>query len=110
LGFWKGVGVGSGVSLLPSAAFALYNWIFVTWLDPEFNQKYFTYAIEKARLEMSPAEFEAYSARMESQASLFGDPWLMAVVMFLTVFLIGLVISIISALVLQRKHASTPAD
>ena len=110
LSFWKGLGVGSGVSILPSAAFAVYNWIYVTWLDPDFNEKYFAYAIEKARLEMSPAEFEAYSAQMQSQAALFADPWFITFVMFATVFLIGVVITIISALVLQKKQAVTPAE
>ena len=110
LSFWKGLGIGSGVSLLPSAAFAAYNWIYVTWLDPDFNEKYYSYAIEKARLEMSPAEFEVYSAQMQSQAALFAEPWFMAFVMFATVFLIGVVITIISALVLQKKQAVVPVQ
>lgn len=105
IGFWRGVGVGAGIAALPSIAFALYNMIYVTWIDPDFNQTYLAHLRESARAEMSPAEFDQYAAQLEAQQAMFTDPIFQSVLMFLTVFLIGLVIAAISALILQRKQS-----
>lgn len=108
IGFWKAVGVGIGVASFPSIVFALYNYIYVTWIDPDFTETYYEHAMQTAQAKMTAAEFQAYSAEMQAQQAMFTDPWVMTLVMFMTVFLIGVVIAAVSALVLQRKPS--PAE
>ena len=109
ISFWKGISVGLAIATIPSLAFAIYNLIYVEVIDPEFGDKYMQYSLDTARAQMSPAEFESYAAQLESQSALFNDPLVQTVVMFLTVFLIGAVVSIISAIALRRSPEASQA-
>ena len=109
LGFWRALGLGTAVAVFPSAAFALYNWVYVTWIDPAFNEKYYRHMLEQAQAGMSPSEFAAYSTQLEAQQAMFANPIMMGVIMFITVFLIGVLIAFVSALALQRRRRSTEA-
>ena len=104
--FWKACLAGLGIIVWPGVAFALYNLLYVYVIDPDFSEKYMAYALESARSRMNAAEFEQYAATMEAQSALYADPFFQSLVMFLTVFLVGLVVVIISALVLRRRSAS----
>lgn len=99
--FGTGLKIGSLISVLAGIAFAIYNIVFVTIIMPDFNEQYFAYT---EGLEIGTPEFEAkFTAMMESNGfmfSIFGG----TILMFTTVFLIGFIISVISALMLQRKH------
>ena len=70
---------------------------------PDFNEQYFAYA---EGLEIGTPEFETkFAAMMESNGFMFsvlGG----TILMFVTVFLIGFIISVISALMLQRKQVA----
>ncbi len=104
LSFGLGLKIGSLVSVLAGIAFAIYNVIFVTIIMPDFNEQYFAYA---EGLELGTPEFEAkFTAMMESNGFMFsvlGG----TILMFATVFLIGFIMSVISALILQRKQVIT---
>src|SRR5687767_975945 len=43
LTFWKGMGIGTVITLFPSIAFGLFSWIEMYILDPGFNDKYYNY-------------------------------------------------------------------
>ena len=103
IGFWRAVGIGVGVTSFPSVIFALYNYIYVKWIDPDFTETYYEYAMQNAQAEMTAAEFQAYASDMQAQQAMFTDPWMMTIVMFMTVFLIGVIIATVSALILQKK-------
>lgn len=103
LSFWKGVGVGLAITVVPSVAFALYNLLYVKLIDPGFSEKYMQYTLDSARADMSAEEFETYAAQLESQSAMLTDPLIQTVLMFLTVFLIGVVVAIISSLILRRS-------
>ena len=104
MSFGQGFKLGLGISVIGGIAFALYNVVFVTWIMPDFNEQYFSY---QTGLEMGTAEFESqYNAMLEENGfmfSLVGG----TILMFITVFLIGFIESIIGALILQRKPQLT---
>jgi len=56
-------------------------------------------------VELSPEEFKIQKAALEGQIEKYTDPAFNAVIMFLTVFVNGCIVSLISALVLQSKTA-----
>jgi hypothetical protein len=107
LGFWKGIGIGSLISLFPSIAFGLLSVIEIRFLDPEFNDKYYAYYIEKVKQSTPPEQQEAAIKSINDAKEMFSSPLVQFFVMFLTVFVIGFIISIISTLILKRTNKST---
>jgi amino acid transporter len=91
LSFGQGVRLGLGITLIPAFVFFLYIVVFFYWQGDSF----LAYAAE----EMDPEQ----AVLMEQNRALFVNPFFQGAVMFLTVLLLGTVISLISALILQRK-------
>jgi hypothetical protein len=91
ISFGKALKVGSLIALLPSAAFFVYTVIFFYLERDNWGQ----YALEG----MS----EAQRLQFEANRELFLNPFFQGAVMFFTVFFIGFVIALISALVLRSK-------
>ncbi len=104
MSFGQGLQIGLGISMVGGLAFAIYNAVFVTLIMPDFNEQYFSY---QTGLEVGSAEFETqFKTMMETSG------WMFSVVggsilMFVTVFLIGFVESVISALIFQKKPQLT---
>ena len=103
ISFWEALKVGVLIAAIPSLAFGLYNILYVEVLDPEFMDKYYQYSIEKAKISMEAADFEIRKAEMQSEKEMFQNPIIGAVVMFLTVFIIGFIVSLISSIVLKKE-------
>ncbi|OEK01855.1 hypothetical protein BFP97_10160 [Roseivirga sp. 4D4] len=107
IGFGEAMKIGLSLSTIGGLAWGLYNFVFVTWIMPDFNEQYVAYA---EGLEVGTPAFEAkYEALMSGSGSFMYTPIGGTIVMFMTVFLIGLVISVISALVLQSKQKMAEA-
>ncbi|HYF31533.1 MAG TPA: DUF4199 domain-containing protein [Chitinophagaceae bacterium] len=103
LSFGKGMKVGLLIVLIPSVAFGLFNLIYTGAIDPEFMDKYYQHQLSQMQQRMTPGEFNAARATMEKQKEMFSNPVLQFLVMGLTVFVIGVIASVISSLVLKRR-------
>lgn len=102
----KAIAIGLLITVFASAGFTIVDTIYVTLINPDFAQQYFEYSLEKMETELSPDEFKIQKAVLTEQIDKYADPAFNAVIMFLTVFVIGCIVSLISALVLHRKTAS----
>ena len=100
--FKQGLKMGSLVSAMAGIAFAIYNLIFVLVIDPGFNEKYYAYMTNLER--GSEAFQKSFSEAVAAQPFMF-DPFFGTITMFLTVFVIGFIISVISSMILQSKQA-----
>ena len=104
LSFSKGLGIGLGVSAIGSLAFAAYNWAYVKWLHPEFISEYMAYqkqlvlnsGLSESVIEQQLTELAAYSDIMD-------NPFMMAAIMFVTVFAIGVLFSLVAAVAFRNK-------
>ena len=97
--FGEGMKIGLAVSSIGGLAFAIYNWIFVTWVMPDFNEQYYAYMSGN---EIGTPEFNAgFNEMMETSGFMYSKVG-GSLVMFFTVFLIGLVISVISSMILKK--------
>lgn len=103
LGFGDGLKLGLFIIVFPSLAFGLFNVIYVEFLDPQFLDSYYNYQVEEVRRTAPPAEVNARILEMQQQREQFSNPLVQFVVMFLSVFAVGLIVAIISALLLKRK-------
>lgn len=89
--FGKALQVGILITLFPSFAFALFT-IVQFLLQGEEMMEYY-------RQNMPVAEQEKWGENLE----MLQNPFFQGVIMFLTVFMIGFIITIISAMVLKRQ-------
>ena len=101
--FGKALLIGILISLFAGLGFGIVDYIYTTWINPDFAQEYLATMTADMKATLSPEEFETQKAVLEQQMEQYGGSGFMAFIMFVTVAMIGLVISIISALLLQRK-------
>ncbi|MDX1628985.1 MAG: DUF4199 domain-containing protein [Fulvivirga sp.] len=103
ISFSRAVLTGLLIALFPAILFGIYNVVYAEVIDPEFTDKYFNHQLAQMKDTMSAKAFKEAKAEMESQKNLFSKPWFQFIVMFFTVWLIGIIVSILSAFVLNRK-------
>jgi len=101
--FFKAFGVGLLITIFPSLVFGLYNAIYVLYLDPGFADAYAAAEIVKAQEMFSGAELTAKIEEIEAMKEFAASPVLGSLLMFFTVFLIGIVVSVITAVALRKK-------
>ena len=103
ISFGKAWLVGIVITELPAVAFAAYNLLYVKVIDPDFMQKYMDYQTELARASMTAEEFQAFEATMGAQSPLLTNIAFQSLVMYVTVLLIGIGLSLLLAIFLRRK-------
>lgn len=106
LSFGQGLKIGVLIILIPSLAFGLLDILYVTVINPDFLDDYYTQIVADMKEKLPPSEFEVKLASMESEKEMFSNPVIQFVVMGITVFLVGFIMTIISTLLLQRKEAN----
>ncbi|WP_179957770.1 DUF4199 domain-containing protein [Exilibacterium tricleocarpae] len=106
VGFGRGLAIGLLISAIAGSLFGIYNWVYVEFLHPEFMDQYYDYYIEQVQQSGKPAaEIEQQIASFEQQKALFMNPVTQFLLMFLTVFVIGAVVSLFCAAVQSRMSA-----
>lgn len=88
LSFGKGVMIGFLISAITAMGIAIADLIYTTAIDPDFFEEYKAVMIA-----------QGYEGEIPDLSSGF-----MAFIMFMTVLIIGLIISLISSIILQRKN------
>ncbi|MBV1908258.1 MAG: DUF4199 domain-containing protein [Kangiellaceae bacterium] len=105
VGFLKILAIGAGISFIAGLMFGIYNVIYVTYIDPEFMHTYYQYYIQSIQSSGASAEvIEQQIAQLEKEKEMFMDLTFNFALMFLTVFMIGLVVSVISGLLQREKQ------
>lgn len=108
LSFGEGIKLGLLIILFPAAAFALFDVLYVLFVAPDFLDTYYNYQLEEMRKTLPASTVELKRKEMESQKEMFSNPVVQFIVMFLTVFLIGVIVTVISSLVLKRQKIVHP--
>lgn len=101
--FGKALKIGLLITLLTSLTFGLINVIYIEFINPDFTTEYYAHSVEKFREKLPAEEFEAKFKEMETQKELFTNTFFNFLLMSVTVFVIGFIVSLLSALTLQRK-------
>ncbi|MTI39338.1 DUF4199 domain-containing protein [Fulvivirga lutimaris] len=105
--FMKYLGIGSAISTFPSIAFGIYSVIYYKWLYPDFLDNYGAYQLEKMKASMSAQEFEVIQTQFQEDMAMWDSVGMQFTIMFITVFVIGLIISILSASYFQFKTSKS---
>lgn len=105
ISFGNAFGLGLEISGVAGVIFGIYNVILYKYLAPDLSQRLMDYYKNKIINSGQSQEVIANQLKeMQSQAGFYGNPLIMGLVMILTVFAIGIVISLISAFVLKSKR------
>jgi len=100
--FGKALLIGVLISLMASIAFGILDVIYVKIINPEFMTDYYDRMLEQAQ-SFPTEEFELRKTELESEKEMFSNPFMHFFIMSMMVFVIGFIISLLSALILQRK-------
>jgi len=102
--FSKALLIGVLISALVGVGVAIADYIYTTIINPDFAQEYLDRTIAILETQYSGTELEAKKTELTQQMKDYGGSGFMAVLMFVTVVVIGFIISLISGLILQRKN------
>ena len=103
IGFGKALQIGILISLFAGLGFALIDYLYTTVINPDFATEYLNTTLETMKTSLTPEEFEVESAKLKEQMDAYGGSGFMAFIMLVTVVIIGFVISLLSALFLNKK-------
>lgn len=101
--FGKALVIGVLISLMAALTFGVIDLIYITYINPDFTAEYYAQSIEQYRATLPEEEFKVKLAELEADKELFMNPLISFLLMTFTVFILGFIISLISALILQSK-------
>ncbi|WP_203294745.1 DUF4199 domain-containing protein [Luteirhabdus pelagi] len=102
--FWKAFSIGILISMFAGIGFGIIDYIYTTVINPDFMMEYETAMLADMKTELSAEEFEKQKVILQQQMKAYGGSGFMAALMFITVVLIGIIISLLSAVILQKKE------
>lgn len=101
--FLKGLQIGILISLFAGLGFGIIDYIYTTVINPDFATEYLDKTLETMKTTLSEEEFLVEKVKLEQQMKDYGGSGFMAFIMFVSVVIIGFIISLVSSLFLQRK-------
>ena len=102
--FGKAVLIGLLISAFVGLGVGIVDYLYTTIINPDFADEYVLKTLEDYETLYSGQELVTKKNELTQQMEAYGGSGFMASLMFITVMLIGLIISVISALILQRKN------
>lgn len=106
LSFAQGLKTGLLIVLIPSVFFGLFDLLYTRVINPNWHHEYYSQYIEELKKNTSPEKLDAAIKKAEQQRELFSSPVMEFLLMALTVFIIGFIVTIISTLALRRNRAN----
>ena len=100
--FGKGFRIGLGITLVASIIMFLYSMLFFVVAGDDF--------MDWREANLTESELEKAQMQLEQMPDFILAPWFQGLVMFFTVFLIGLIINVISSMALKRPERSSIAE
>jgi hypothetical protein len=97
--------IGVLISLFAALGFGIMDAIYITKINPDFTEQYlaYEYSLLDARTDLSIKEINLEKISLQKQSEAFGNPFTVFFIMSIMVFVIGIIISLLSALVLHKK-------
>ncbi len=104
LTFGQGLKLGALIVLVPAVTFGLFDILYTEVLHPSWADEYFGYQIEKIKASTPADQVEQKLSKLQKDREMFGNPFFQFLLMAVTVYIIGIIVTIISALTLRRSR------
>ncbi len=102
LSYWKAVKIGLLITIFPAIAFGLYNLLYIEVIDPEFMTKYTNHIISERSVGKSAEEIIEIKKEILAGHEMFANPAIQFFVMFLSVFVMGAIVSLVSGFFVKK--------
>lgn len=106
LTFGQGMKVGVLIVLIPSVAFGLFDILYTKVINPDWMENYYAKMVENIKKTTAPEKLDATLKNLEMNKEIFSNPLLEFLLMAVTVFIIGFIVTIISSLALRRNKTA----
>lgn len=104
ISFGKAFTLGMGISAISSIIFGIYVYFLYTAIAPDLSGKMIEVYREKIKTSGQTQEVVTKQLEeFEKEAPMWNNPFLQSFVMLVTVFFIGIIISLITAVILKKK-------
>jgi hypothetical protein len=101
LSFAQGLKIGTLIILIPAIAFGLLDLVYTELINPAWKEQYYNHYLEQYK-SLPAAEFEKMKAQLKAQQEMFSSPILQFLIMSMTVFVLGMIVTVISSLTLKK--------
>ena len=102
LSFGEGMKVGVLIVLIPSLLFGIFDILYTEVINPGWMEQYYVNYESKLKATIPADKLESALKYLQAQKEIFSNPFLQFLLMALTVFIIGLIVTIISSLTLKK--------
>lgn len=102
LSFGQGLKVGVLIVLIPSVFFGLFDLLYTEVINPKWLDEYYAKYADKLKATTSPEKLEAALKKLAAEKEIFSNPVYQFLLMALTVFIIGFIVTIISSITLKK--------
>ena len=109
LSFTQGLKLGALIVLIPAVCFALFDVFYTEVINPSWGDEYFSYYVEKIKASTPADRVEEELQKLQKNKEMFSNPFIQFSLMAVTVYVIGLIVTIISALTLRRHKPEIAA-
>ncbi len=110
ISFGKAFKIGALIMLIASTMYALAWLVDFLYFVPDFMDKYITFTLEELKAGGASAEeVSKQAAEMEEFAELYKNPIVNILFTYMEIVPIGLLVTLISALILKRKYPKNEA-
>jgi Protein of unknown function (DUF4199) len=106
LSFVQGLKIGILIVLIPSVFFGLFDILYTEVIKPDWLDTYYAAYMERIKASTPPEKLARALEKANREKEIFANPVYQFLLMSATVFIIGLMVTIISALTLRRKPAA----
>lgn len=107
--FTEGLKLGLLIMLVPAVCFALTDTLYIILIDPHYYEKYAGHMINEIRKTTPAAQLPAKLKEMKAEMDFYSSPFMNFIIMFLTVAAIGILVTLVSALMLKRRRVHAVA-
>jgi Protein of unknown function (DUF4199) len=103
--FGKAFQMGLLIALIGSTMYVI-TWALVHhFYMPDFMEKYVAQMIENAKATSTTEELQKFTAKMNEQKEMYKNPVFFTLFSYMEILPVGLIVSLITALILKRRNA-----
>jgi hypothetical protein len=102
LSFVQGLKIGTLIILIPAIAFGLLDIVYTELINPAWKEQYYNHYLEQYK-SLPAAEYEKMRSQLKAQQEMFSSPVLQFIIMSMTVFVLGMIVTVISSLTLRKS-------
>lgn len=106
ISFGKAFKIGLLIALIGSTMYVIMWALLYNFYMPDFMDRYCAQIIENAKTTSSPAKIQELTEQMNTQKEMYKNPLFFVLFTYFEILPVGLIVSVITALILKKKNAN----